>query len=510
MRMRMSAGLILTGVILFGEGVLAGPGPSFSSLEPGDQSRLRAMVQPPPLAERRGPYSTPMYYLMHKGYDYRGDLDAGPDDRTYVKTGEPGPDYGSWVLDRNRPDWQEAMIRDWAELGLNNTHLNIYPVNDSFELDDDYVRSVRDFVRLSKQYGLKVGVRLDAIGGYPQWPVHPRNPDNVIDAYLVYVQRIAELLKGETAYYVLGDELYLDEAYDKDLPECVWTAEDYVGYFKRVCETIKRVDPEAKVSMYGVESGRLPDVIKLLEAGYAEYADGVAINHYSYLSAVELYDQIRELAPHMKFYSNGVGYCSTATAQPRYPEGDPYSAFPTEQGHAASIAKQVFGWWDAGTDTVPYYVILRNWEVRGRVYPRWFGFFGVQDFVIGEDDKLTVRRYPGWYAYQTIAQIFYNRDELSQPGFTVETADVVGFNRAYVRECEGGRELLLMLWHNAGPIDTTLRIHTDAFRYPVQVNLLDYKDWRDLPHETDSGVTNIPIRLGVEPTIVRLFEADTR
>ncbi len=508
MRIQMSITAVAIVVMLSITGALGEPGPTFSSLDPGDQSQLRNMVEPPPLAERRGPYSTPMYYLMHKGYAYEGDMDKGPEDRTYVKTGEPGPDYGSWVLERNRPDWQEAMIRDWAELGLNNTHLNIYPTNDSFELDEDYIRSVRDFVRLSKKYGLKVGVRLDAIGGYPQWPVHPGNPDNVIEAYLVYVQKIAELLKGQTAYYVLGDELYLDEPYEEGRPETTWTAEGYIGYFKRVSDTIKRVDPDAKVTMYGAESGRLPDILKLMEAGYAAYGDGVALNHYSYLSAVELYDQVRALMPNTAFYSNGVGYCSTATAQPRYPEGDPYSAHPTEEAHAASVAKQVFGWWDAGTDTVPYYVILRNWEIRGRVYPRWFGFFGIQDFVVGQDDQMTIRRYPGWYAYQTIAQTFYNRDVLTEPEFAIETDDAIDFRRAYVRACEGGRELLLVLWHNAGPLDTAVELRTDTFRYPVRVNLLNYKDWVDLPYEQGEGSVRIPVSLNAQPTIIRLFEMD--
>lgn len=482
---------------------------SFSDLPQDQQDALRQMVEPPALARRQGPYSTPMYYLMHRGYEYRGDLDLKQEDRTYDKT-KPGVDHGSWSLDRNRPDWQEAMIKDWAKLGLNNTHLNIYPVNDSFELEDDYVQSLRDYVSLSQKYGMKVGVRLDAIGGYPAWPVHPGNPDNVIDEYLVYVRQIAELLKGQTAYYVLGDELYLDDPYEKDRPETAWTPEDYVGYFKRVSETIKSVDSEAIVSMYGAESGRWRDVLKLIDKGYTEHGDGVALNHYSYKTAVELYDQVRAVAPQMKFYSNGVGYCSTATAQPRYPEGDPYSAHPTEEAHAAAVAKQVFGWWDVGADTVPYYITLRNWEIRGRVYPRWFGFFGIQDFVVGEDDKMTVRHYPGWYAYQTIAQTFYNRDELIEPVFAVETDGEIDFRRVFIRECEGGREILLVLWHNAGTIDTTLTLNTDTFKYPVRVNLLDYKDWIDLPHDTGDGVMRIPLTLSGEPTIIRLFETNNQ
>ena len=55
--------------------------------------------------------------------------------------GKPGIDWGSWKLDRNRPDWQEAMVRDWAELGLNSTHLNIYPVDGKLEIDPDWAKA---------------------------------------------------------------------------------------------------------------------------------------------------------------------------------------------------------------------------------------------------------------------------------------------------------------------------------------------------------------------------------
>jgi len=491
--------------VLAGQTFAAEP---FSQLSAEQQQILRQLVEPPPLAERVGPYSTPMYYLMHRGFEYDGAMEAIAEKRCYDKS-KPGPVFESWKLERNRPDWQEAMIADWADLGLNNTHLNVYPVDDSLELEDDYVQALEDFVALSHKYGLKVGVRLDALGGYEMWPVHPRNPDNVIAEYLVYAQRIAQVLKGQTAYYVLGDELYLDEPYDKEHPERTWTPEDYMDYFKQVSAAIKGVDPDAKVSMYGAESGKWRDVLKLLSMGYADHGEGVALNHYSYLTATELYDEVRRVAPQMKFYSNGVGYCSTTTAQPRYPEGDSYTPHPTEETHAAAVAKQVFGWWDAGADTVPYYIVLRNWEIGSEVYPRWFGFFGIQDFVVGEDDQLTVRRHPGWYAYQTITHTFYNRGELEKPGFTIDSSEEMDFQRAYVRKHDSGQELLLVLWNNS-PIDTTLTLHTDAYAHPVKVDLLNYQDWSDLPHEARGDSVELKLTADQTPTIIRLFSVKAK
>lgn len=54
----------------------------FSKLPPNRQEALRRLVAPPPLAQRNGPYSTPRYYLMYRGYKYEGDLDADPANRT--------------------------------------------------------------------------------------------------------------------------------------------------------------------------------------------------------------------------------------------------------------------------------------------------------------------------------------------------------------------------------------------------------------------------------------------
>ena len=482
---------------------VAEPGPAFSSLTQGEQDRLRRMTEAPPPAERHGPYSTPMYYLMHEGYDYDGAMDAVAEKRYYLKD-RAGPDHGSWKLDRNRADWQEAMIRDWAEMGLNNTHLNIYPVDGSLEIAPTYRQALKDFVRLSHQHGLKVGVRLDALGAYEAWPMNPDNPENQIDEYLVYVRDIATMMKGNAAYYVLGDELTLHPA-EPDMDPKLWTPDKYLAYFKRVSAAIKQVDPDVKVSMFAASSGEWFNILYLLKNGYAEYGDAVAINHYNYQSFVQFFKEARELAPGLAFLSNGVGYQSTATAEPRFPEGDPYSRHGTEQSQARAIAKTLFTCWDLGLDTAPYYITLRNWVIRGRTYPRWFGFFGVEDYVIDAQDKLTVKRYPGWHAIATVAHTFYNKDQLAAPPFAVTASTPPSMMRSYVRQQEGGAELLLMLWNDSGPISTTLRLGSDRFRYAVEVDLFDRNVWSDVPYRLDGGAVEIDLEIGPAPRILRAW-----
>ncbi|MCC7349010.1 MAG: hypothetical protein IT446_00440, partial [Phycisphaerales bacterium] len=426
----------------------AAPGPLMSSLSEQQRQQFTKMTMPPPAKERHGPYSTPMYYLMHKGYEYNGSLDEGPTGRTYIQN-KPGPDYGCWALDRNRPDWQEAMIKDWVELGLNNTHLNIYPLEDKYDLPADYLKAIRDFAHLSEQYGLKVGVRLDPPGGYVAWDVNPDNPDNHLKEYLQWTRTLAELLKGKTAYWVLGDELTLHEKSEKDLPEKAWTTEGYLNYFKQVSTAIKQIDPDAKVSMFAAESGKWDVVLNLLKHGYAEYGDAVAINYYNYTDVPRFFDDARKLAPKLMFLSNGVGYCSNGLVEPRYPEGDPYSRVSSEEEHGDTIAKNMFAWWDLGASTAPYYISLRNWVKDGKVYPRWFGFFGFEDYII-ENDQLSVKRYPGWYALRTIAHTFYNRDQFRTPGFAVKSSADLTMFKAYEHKLAGGSELLLMLWNDSG------------------------------------------------------------
>lgn len=493
-------------VLLFALSAQAATGPKFSDLPADHQQQMRKMTTPPAAKDRYGPYSTPMYYLMYKGYSYDGSLDKGPQDRTYIKD-KPGPDYGHWELDRNRPDWQEAMVKDWADLGLNNTHLNIYPLDEKYDLPADYLKAISDFAQLSEKYGLKVGVRLDPPGGYVAWDVNPDNPDNHLKEYLQWTKKLAELLKGKTAYWVLGDELTLHEKTEKELPPKAWTTEGYLNYFKQVSSTIKEADPQAKVSMFGAESGKWYVVLNLLKHGYAEYGDAVAINYYNYSDVPKFFDDARKLAPKLMFLSNGVGYCSNGLVEPRYPQGDPYSKLLTEEAHGNTIAKNMFAWWDLGASTAPYYISLRNWVRDGKVYPRWFGFFGFEDYVI-DNDQLSVKRYPGWYAFATISHTFYNRDQFKKPEFEVKSSAELTMQRAYEHKLPGGSELLLMLWNDKGNQKTTIDLGSAAYQYPVRVDNFDYQKWSDVPYRVEDGRVVMDLEVGAQPVILRLMKVD--
>lgn len=499
---------------------------SFSELPAEKQLAIRELVRPPSPHGRYGCYSTPNYYFLVEGYEYRGDRDKDPDKRCYKsQRGKPGLDWGSWRLDRNRPDWQEAMLQNWAKLGLNNTHLNIFPQHDSLEITPQYRQAIKDYVRLSEKYGLKIGVRMDALDGHRFWSMHPNNPANIGEEYVEWAKEIAGLLKGRTAYYILGDELTLYKADDihveaEPSPEDLmagrvsedykkWTPEMYLEYFKKISSAIKSVDPDAIVSMFAASSGGWFNILYLLEKGYADYGDAVAINFYHYHTVPSFFDDARRLAPDLLFLSNGVGYVSAGTVSQRYPEGDPYSKLPTEEAHGKMIAKNMFAWWDLGAATAPYYITLRNWIIDGKTYPRWFGFFGFEDFVINEYDHLTVKRYPGWYAFQTIAHTFYNRQEAVTPSFDVKSSEPLTMLRAYVRELKGGKELLLMLWNDAREaVETELFLATDEFRYPVRVNIFNYNDWQDQPFQRSDGGTILNLKVNSDPLIIRMVKID--
>lgn len=498
--------VLLAGVLGMSAIASAATGPAFSSVSREKEEQIQMMVHTPPEAQRYGCYSTPMYYLMYKGYTYDGSMDKGPTGRTYIKD-KPGPDYGHWELKRNRPDWQEAMIKDWAELGLNNTHLDLYPIHDSYDAPADFLQAVSDFVRLSGKHGLKVGVRLDLPVKDNSWDVNPDNPANHMGQYLGWIGSMVERTKGHAAYYVLGDELTLHEKSEQNLPPHSWTVPGYMTYFKQVSRAIKKIDPDAKVSMFAASSGEWFNVLNLLKDGYAKYGDAVAINYYNYTDVPKFFQQAKELAPGLMFLSNGVGYCSYGGAEPRYPEGDPYSKYPTEKAHGDAIAKNMFAWWDLGAATAPYYISLRNWVIDGKVYPRWFGFFGFEDYVI-KDDKLTVKRYPGWYALQTITHTFYNRDQFKKPAFGVSSSADLTMLRAYEHKVKGGSELVLMLWNDTGTKKTSLDIASTDYLYPVRIDNFNYEKWSDVPYTTDQGHTRIDLEVGSEPVILRLVKVD--
>jgi len=303
---------------------------------------------------------------------------------------------------------------------------------------------------------------------------------------------------------VLSDEMRLKKA-QPDLAPDAWTPEKYLGYFKQVAGAIKEVDPDAKVSMFAAVPTGWHHVEYLLDIGYAEYGDGLAINYNRYDDVGRIFENARKRAPDLLFLSNGMGYCSTATAQPRFPlEDKNYLPYPTEVNQAYAIAKHMFSWWDFKADTAPYYIALRNWVIRGKVYPRWYGFFGFEDFVIDDYDNMTIKRYPAWYAFQTVTHTFYNRKEFKKPTFAVSSSEELSMFRAYEHELAEGAELVMMLWNDSEEVTATINIAADQYKYPVKLSLFNYHEWSDVPYEISPEGMRITLKVSQEPVIIRL------
>jgi hypothetical protein len=258
--------------------------------------------------------------------------------------------------------------------------------------------------------------------------------------------------------------------------------------------------------MFAPSSGEWFNVLYLLEHGYAEVGDAVAINHYDYNTVPNFFNDAAKLAPDLMFLSNGVGYISSPT-EPRYPSWDPYSKHGSEAAHAAAVAKSMFAWWDLGADAAPYYISLRNWVMDGKVYPRWYGFFGFEDFIVDEHDRMTVKRYPAWYAFQTIAHTFYNRDDFTEPTFDTTIEGEPTMVRVYEHKLpSGAAEVLIMLWHDGSESQqVNIALNDKSLGHAVELDLMNHDVWHDVAYErTDEGVT-LSLAAWRTPRIIRVF-----
>lgn len=476
----------------------------FSELPIEKRREIEKRVEAPPLAERDTPYSTPMYYLMHKGY-YDGI-------------------NNEILLERNRPDWQEALIRDWAELGLTSTQACTTPK----EWDDaNTAQAYRDYFDLSKKYGMAVGMRLagdETLDGIEAegWDVHPRNPQNRLDDYAKWAGRVAENGKGIIEYYIVGDEVNSTGWETSDGKGGTvrgntddtnrWTPEDYMVAFKKIADEIHKSDPDAKICMFGMNGIDTSYVDKLIELGYDEVGDGVAANvdfgRYSRNEIEDFVAHVRAKAPDFKIYSNGVGYVAARDTNFN-PANHGYKPLYSDEDQASVVAKGMLQAYIADWDVAPYYIILRQWLLAdGTPAPHWYGFFGIQDLKLDKQDNITVVRHPGWYAMQTVANVFYDRDRTPDATFKVDPVEEVDNVRAMVRE---DYECLIVMWNNGGAptVTTDIKVDTKNFTYPVQIPLLNFRTPKDLEYEvdTDGGlvIRKVKMKAG-EPTIIRLVK----
>jgi len=458
------------------------PTPAFSSLSKEKQEQIRKSVEPPPLHQRRNPYSTPMYYPMW---------------------GSGSPDG------KSHPEWQDVLAKDWAELGLTRLHFYAYPLADN-RTNRDYILApaarvgISNFMVSCQKHYLKIGLRVDlpcemeSSKGHPipfYWIAHPDNPQNELTQYFAWLRDLVTLMKGRLDYLILGDEL----EWKKDEPKG-WNAESYMRFFSRASEVIHKVDPALKVSMYAASPSRWKEVTELIKAGYTRYGDGVAINHYDYKVIKRLKDELKQLSPDKKllFLSNGVGYIGCDTEE-RNPPKDGYKKY-NDLEQAAMIARTMYTWWDTDTDVAPYYICMRTIVYHGKRNPQWYGFLGFMELIIDEHDQATIKHFPGWYAFRTVAQTFHDRDAFQEPEFTIESDPPAEYLKAHERK---GKELLIICW---GQGKTNIHIHSKGYAYPVEVDMLDHQKWVDLPATQDSNVLTVDgVRLELAPTIIRLM-----
>lgn len=476
----------------------------FSQLPAERRAAILKRVEPPPLAEREAPYSTPMYYLLAKGF-------------------QDGP-KNELKLERNRPDWQEVLIKDWAELGLTST---LYLTGPTEWNDPEQVQAIKDYCALSRKYGLKVGVRLAGDRDFRGidgggWDIHPNNPESRIDEYVEWTGRVADELKGQVEFYVLGDELngrHWEESTPEGQSKLIeatgdrrWSPEAYMKVFRRVSDSIKAVDPDARVSMFGLNGLDWDYVQGLLDAGYADVGDAVAANpddhKYPFETIRAFAANVRKARPDFKLYSNGVGYIA-ADAASKYPDNVKHWPFLDDDAQATRVAQMMIAMFDVSWDVTPYYIIVRQWTLAdGTAAPHWYGFFGFCDLVIGEDDSLTVKRYPAWYALQTIAHVLHSRSKTVDAKFEPQLTEPVDHTLCYVRD---DYECLLVLWNTKPEKQTTtsVRIPTAKFTYPVRVSLKDRTELADVPYrvENDSIVLE-DLKVTATPLLIRLVAED--
>ena len=283
-----------------------------------------------------------------------------------------------------------------------------------------------------------------------------------------------------------------------------WTKEDQLAVLKECSEAIREVDRDVLVSGFAASSGKIDDVITLVQMGYGDFANAVAINHYDYTVAPEFLRKLKEAGgKDFPLLSNGVGYISSDTPL-RNPPQDPYSRY-NDEDQASMIARTMYSWWDNGAQAAPYYVCLRTIDYKGEVQVMWYGFFGFMDFIVDENEKASFKRYPGWYAYRTVANIFDDRPSFKNAAFKVTASKPEKlYLKAFERE---GKDLTLMIWREdrrQTPVDIT--IESGSYKYPVQIDLMDQDKLTDVAYEAPGGqmtLKNVPT--GFRPTIIRLF-----
>jgi hypothetical protein len=358
---------------------------------------------------------------------------------------------------------------------------------------DAFLTKLDNFINIAHELGMRPSLRLGEMHKGQQW--HPGDADADIHDYADWIHRIATRYRGKVDHYVLIDEM------NKGNRGVGGRADRYVNEVViPISEAIRSADPDAGIGSTSVSSApATPWQLEMIEHGLPRYADGVTCNidsrHTELRSEfVDFMRQIKAVWPQAKFYSNGVGYVE------QFPAGQ-------EAIRAATLAQTMFTLWDIGYDHAPYYLYRYSMT---KDTAQDFGLVAI------EPDGTVSNVAPAWYAFQTIAQTFYNRDQMAEPSFNIELIQTQKLGdkyiiappdvetHAYIRD---GGQLLLYLTYHVVPHQRDGRfnvvLHTDDWGGPQQIPLLDYQGRVDLPHRYDDGRIILEnVHISEAPTII--------
>jgi len=171
------------------------------------------------------------------------------------------------------------------------------------------------------------------------------------------------------------------------------------------------------------------------------------------------------------------------------------------------VAKIMFRGFDAGWESTPYYIVVRQWQLADSTFaPHWYGLMGFTDLILDEYDNLTFKHFPGWYSFQTISHIFYSKSKTKPASFDITLSEPVDFSRVYVRNDD---ECLLVLWNNDDEEDlVSITLPTQKHLYPVKISLFNYRELSDIDYYMN-GQSNLVlpnVRIGKAPVIIRLVK----
>lgn len=369
------------------------------------------------------------------------------------------------------------------------------------QIGEPFMRSLDYFVRISHELGLRPALRL---GSFREWNGlwHPAEPSGSVERYAEWVGRIARRYAGKIDHYVIGDE--------ENKPHAATGFDGSArAYLEKMliplAKAVREGDPAAKISACGSSSSPATTwTFELIKLGLPQYADGLACNLWYVLiedrwEIEQFLRQVREVWPQVRFYANGVVYANHRGLN--------------DAQQAGIVAHAMFTLWDLGWESAPYYLYTFS---RTADTNEDFGLL-----------RLPTATQPAevsdaWHAYQTIAQTFRDRRELSPVPFRIRLRQADQFRaadgstlriappepliKAWIR---GDRQLLMYLVYpdsrepRSGRWDVVLE--TKDWACPQEIPLFDYRKRVDQGYDVEGDSWVVPaVPVSAMPKIITL------